>query len=331
MKHPRTPFVITLLSASLASSVLANDLTVYTYSSFTSEWGPGPQIKAAFEEQCACTLNFVSTDDGVSLLNRARIEGRNTQADVILGIDDALMAEARALGVVQSHRLNWAEYPLAADLQWQDDTFVPFDYGYFAFVYDTEKTPEPAGSLRELLASDAAIIYQDPRTSTVGQGLMMWMNAVYGADVEGAWADLAAQTVTVTSGWSEAYGMFLEGEADYVLSYTTSPAYHMVAEGSDRYQAAGFAEGHVAQIEVGAVSAFTDNAELANEFLAFLISAEAQAIIPVTNWMLPVRTDAELPDAFASLPEPARIGFTPETVFQERQNWIRTWRNAVSQ
>ena len=36
--------------------------------------------------------------------------------------------------------------------------------------------------------------------------------------------------MTVTKGWSEAYGLFLEGEADMVLSYTTSPAYHLIAE-----------------------------------------------------------------------------------------------------
>jgi thiamine transport system substrate-binding protein len=39
--------------------------------------------------------------------------------------------------------------------------------------------------------------------------------------------------VTVTPGWSEAYGLFLEGEADMVLSYTTSPAYHLIAEDDD--------------------------------------------------------------------------------------------------
>ena len=44
------------------------------------------------------------------------------------------------------------------------------------------------------------------------------------------WAGLADNIVTVTPGWSEAYGLFLEGEADMVLSYTTSPAYHLIAE-----------------------------------------------------------------------------------------------------
>lgn len=327
--HKTTLFV--LLTAGLTLPVAASNLTVYTYSSFTSSWGPGPQIKAAFEAQCDCTLTFVSSDDGVSLLNRVRLEGANTQADVILGIDDALIAEARSLGLTRPHSINWADYPLAEDLQWSDDTFVPYDYGYFAFIYDAETNTKPVGSLDDLLRSDVSIVYQDPRTSTVGQGLMLWMNAVYGDEVADAWKALAERTVTVTSGWSAAYGMFLEGEADYVLSYTTSPAYHVIAESTDRYQALSFAEGHVAQIEVGAVSAHSRQPELAEQFLTFLLSPEAQAILPVTNWMLPVRTDIDLPEIFAELPRPERIGFSADEVHANRQQWIREWRNAVSQ
>lgn len=43
-------------------------------------------------------------------------------------------------------------------------------------------------------------------------------------------AEAGGKTVTVTKGWSEAYGLFLKGESDLVLSYTTSPAYHIIAE-----------------------------------------------------------------------------------------------------
>ena len=43
--------------------------------SFTAEWGPGPQVKKAFEAECGCTLNFVSVADGVALLNRVKLEG----------------------------------------------------------------------------------------------------------------------------------------------------------------------------------------------------------------------------------------------------------------
>jgi thiamine transport system substrate-binding protein len=52
-------------------------LTIYTYESFTSEWGPGPKVKAAFEKTCGCTVNFVSVADGVALLSRLKLEGRH--------------------------------------------------------------------------------------------------------------------------------------------------------------------------------------------------------------------------------------------------------------
>ncbi len=60
------------------------------------------------------------------------------------------------------------------------------------------------------------------------------------------------QTVTVTKGWAEAYSMFPGVEADLVLSYTTSPAYHLIAENDARFATANFREGHYLQVEVAA-------------------------------------------------------------------------------
>ncbi len=47
------------LTLSVAGPSLAADgkLTIYTYESFTSEWGPGPKVKAAFEAECGCTVD----------------------------------------------------------------------------------------------------------------------------------------------------------------------------------------------------------------------------------------------------------------------------------
>lgn len=61
-------------------------LTVYTYDSFSADWGPGPVVKKAFEADCNCELKFVALEDGVSLLNRLRMEGKNSKADVVLGL-----------------------------------------------------------------------------------------------------------------------------------------------------------------------------------------------------------------------------------------------------
>lgn len=312
----------------LSASVSAADLKVLTYDSFVSEWGPGPKLEEAFEQQCQCDIEFIAVEDGVSILNRLRIEKSTTKADIILGIDDALIEVARGEGLVQPHDI--AVNGLKQELNWDDADFIPFDYGYFSFVYDSQKVTTPATSLKALIESDASVIYQDPRTSTVGQGLMLWVKRVYGDQSNTVWEQLSQQTVTVTKGWWEAYSMFLKGDADYVLSYNTSPAYHVVTENKSQYKAAKFSEGHVAQIEVAAITKASKNAPLAKRFLAFLISPEAQTIIATNNWMLPVVDGLTLPPVFSELITPKRIGFTPKEVAENREFWVREWRSAAT-
>ncbi len=57
-----------------------------------------------------------------------------------------------------------------------------------------------------------------------------------------------------------------------MLSYTTSPAYHMIEEKKDNYAAASFAEGHYLQVEVAARTAASKQPELAEKFLKFMVS-----------------------------------------------------------
>jgi thiamine transport system substrate-binding protein len=325
------PLLLTTLVTAAFSANAADTLTVYTYDSFAAEWGPGPAIEQAFEAQCNCDLNFVALDDGVSILNRIRLEGKNTKADVVLGLDNNLVAEAKQTGAFGAHNANLSNLTLPGS--WEDDIFVPFDYGYFAFVYNTETVTNPPKSLKELVErrDDLTIIYQDPRTSTPGQGLMLWMKSVYGDEAPQAWQKLAQKTVTVTKGWSEAYSMFLEGESDMVLSYTTSPAYHAIAEGDSKYAAADFSEGHYLQVEVAAKVNTTSNPELAEQFLQFISSDEFQSVIPTGNWMYPV-TNVQQPEGFADLTMPSRtLEFSANDVAQQRKSWIREWQTALTQ
>ncbi|NQZ33651.1 MAG: thiamine ABC transporter substrate binding subunit [Oceanospirillaceae bacterium] len=311
----------------LAADNNTTTLNVYTYDSFVSDWGPGPKIKAAFEKTCACTLNFIAEEDGVSILNRLKIEGSKAKADVILGLDHALIREAKKTGLIATHQQDLTN--LKPSLKWSDDSFVPYDFGYFAFIYDSTKIATPVTSLKELVNSDASIIYQDPRTSTVGQGLMFWINAVYPNDTSAAWKSLASHTVTVTKGWYEGYSMFLKGGSDYVLSYTTSPAYHLIAESESKYKAAAFSEGHIAQVEVAAALNTSKQPKLAQDFLQFLISDQAQQILPVTNWMLPVIKNVKLDAAFATLIAPSAIDMDIEQLSIERKNMIKNWRSSA--
>lgn len=312
---------------------LKETLHVYTYDSFMSEWGPGPKLEDDFESLCHCDVKFSTASDGVSLLNRLRMEAGSTQADIILGLDQWLMQAALATGLIREHQIEFKSQ-LKSELQWQDTYFLPYNYGYFAFIYDesNEKITQTAHSLKELIESNSTVIYQDPRTSTPGQGLLIWMNQVFHQDTHTAWHKLAQHTVTVTPGWWEAYSMFLKGEADYVLSYTSSPLYHILQEGKSNYKAAIFSEGHPMQIEVASITNKSKNFALAQMFLQFLLRPETQAHLATSNWMLPVITDTvNLPAPFYQLVTPKALLPELDKVEKNKRQWIRQWRSITSE
>ena len=318
----------------LAGSAVAQEmpvLTVYTYDSFVSDWGPGPQIEAAFEATCGCDLQFVGAGDGAALLARLRLEGARTRADVVLGLDTSLTEAAAATGIFAPHNMGAVAFDLP--VAWDDPMFVPYDWGYFAFVYDTKTVSDPPNSMAELAASDLKIVIQDPRSSTPGLGLLLWIKAAYGDDAAGIWRALSDNILTVTKGWTEAYGLFLEGEADMVLSYTTSPAYHLIAEQDGSKAAASFSEGHYLQIEVAAKVANSDQPELAAQFLEFMVTDAFQSIIPTTNWMYPaVMPQAGLPDGFDTLITPAQALIYPaHEAASVRDAALAEWLDVLSQ
>jgi thiamine transport system substrate-binding protein len=319
------------LLALIAAPVFAKPLlTVYTYDSFAADRGPGPAVKKAFEADCNCQLKFVALEDGVSLLNRLRMEGKNSKADVVLGLDNNLLEAAAQTKLFAPSKTDISALKIPGG--WTNDTFVPFDYGYFAFVYDKNKLKNPPKSLKELVESDQQwkVIYQDPRTSTPGLGLLLWMQKVYGDKTPEAWAKLAKKTVTVTKGWSEAYGLFLKGEGDLVMSYTTSPAYHIIEEKKDNYAAANFSEGHYLQVEVAGRLASSKQPELAEKFMKFITSPGFQNTVATGNWMYPV-TDVKLPEGFNGLVKPNNtLEYSAAEVSKQRANWISEWQRAVS-
>jgi thiamine transport system substrate-binding protein len=203
-------------------------------------------------------------------------------------------------------------------------------------IYDTETLPKDQAykSLRDLVegAPDQKIILEDPRTSTPGLGFLLWVKAVYGDKAAEAWSKLKPRILTTTPGWSEAYGLFTKGEAPMVLSYTTSPAYHVIAEKTERYQAMKFAVGHYLQVEVAGLIAASPEKALAQKFLAFMTSPGFQDAIPENNWMFPAgKTTAPLAPAFDHLVKPDKTFlFSPEDVAEHRRAWIDEWLNAMS-
>jgi thiamine transport system substrate-binding protein len=161
-KHLLAAGLLTIAMPALAETPV---LTVLTYDSFTSEWGPGPAIEKAFEATCACDLQFVPAGDGAALLARVQLEGAASEADVVLGLDTSLTAAATATGLFAPHgkspTLNLPE-------DFADPNFLPFDWGWFAFVHDKTKVAEAPKTFEALAASDLKIVIQDPRSFSSG-------------------------------------------------------------------------------------------------------------------------------------------------------------------
>jgi thiamine transport system substrate-binding protein len=304
-------------------------LTVYAGDYFTSEWGPGPAIEAGFEAICACDLQF-STGD---LLPRLMLEGANTQADVVIGLTTDVLARARASGMFAPHGQDLSA--LTLPIAWPDDTFIPFNWGHTAFIYDETRMATPPADFAALrnLPDGVKVVIQDPRTSISGLALVLWVKAVFGDQAGAFWADLAPHILTVTKDWSESYGLFTDGEADMVLSYTTSPAYHIMAEGDLTKKAAIFPEGHYFMAETVGKIAATDQPALADQFMAWVMSSEFQSMIPAANWSLPsALPQDQWPAGWADLPLPDKVLFLSEDEAEAmRTAVIEEWRAALSQ
>ncbi|MCR8550749.1 thiamine ABC transporter substrate binding subunit [Salipiger sp. P9] len=322
-----TIFAAGLLSASAALAETPV-LTVYAGDSIVSEWGPGPRIEEMFEAQCNCDLQFKPGD----LLPRLLLEGDRTEADIVFGLNTDVTRKARESGLFAPHNVDLS--PLTLPIAWEDEIFLPYNYGHTAFIYNTERLPEPPASFDALLEApdDLKIVIQDPRSSVSGLATVLWMQAVYGDKAEEAWEKLAPKILTVTKGWSESYGLFTDGEADMVMSYTTSPAYHIIAEGDRSKKAAIFPEGHYFMVELAAKVASTDQPELADQFMAFLLSEPFQEMIATGNWSIPAALPREKwPEGFQELELPEKVLFYSEDEAAAlRDEAIEAWRRALS-
>ncbi|WP_020612353.1 thiamine ABC transporter substrate-binding protein [Sediminispirochaeta bajacaliforniensis] len=308
-------------------------ITVYTYDSFISEWGPGPEIAKQFTEQSGITVNYVAPGDAGQTLQRLINEKEASVADVAIGIDNNLFPKAEEEGIFRSYTSPELK-KVDSSLRFEDDLLTPYDYSDFAFIWDSQALENPPQSFADLTDPrfKEKIIIMDPRTSTPGLGLLLWSEKIYGDKLFDFWKAFAPNILTVSSSWDTGYGLFTSGEAPLVISYTTSPPYHLEYEGTERYKALIFPEGHYMQIEGAGVVAGTKHRKAAEAFIDFLISEDAQAVIPLTNWMYPVREGTPLPDSFRLAPKPDKqLQINPAPDGKTVDTLIELWTKALLQ
>ena len=293
----------------------AGDLRVLTYDSLKAPGGLGDILFPEFEKSCGCKVHVTTAGDAGQIVARYALDKARGAPlpHILLGIDQNLF------GTLKDETTSLIRLP--QDLHPSttiDQRFVPFDFGFFAFMARQPslvqlKLSAPE-SYSDLLKDSwkSRFILQDPRTSSPGLGFLEAVEKVFGIQSDEFLRGLRGRWLTMPSGWDEAYGLFLKGEAPLVWSYTTSQAYHEHAgEKPGDYKAILFKEGAIIQIEgATAVTASLKSdrdRDLSKIFLETLLSQTVQSEIPKRQWMYPARTTIKLPAEFERVPKPSKI------------------------
>ncbi len=315
-------------------------LVVYTYDSFVS-WGPAAQIEKEFEAKYNCDLQFVAAGGAKATLSRLLSEQRSggTRADLFMG---ELNDVPRIINYNLFAPIKRKQIPNLAAVPDEfssiiDTGLVPYEYGYITLTYDAHALsatdlPHDLSALVDPKYK-GKLICEDPRTSSTGFSFLLWTIAKFGENgyLE-FWRNLDPTILTITSGWSEAWTLLTHGEAPLMVSYSTDTAYAAMYEDELRYLAyAPGGEGYRTIYGVGIVKG-TKHPALAREFIDLLLSKGIQELLPKTEIMFPINSNAILPEAFqkyAIVPEKA-MSLPLSLVGEKAEEWLSDWARVMT-
>lgn len=328
-----------VLAKPVEKSEKSEALTVYTYDAMIGKNSLGEKIKKEFEKNTGEKLNLISFGSVGEALNQIVIEGKKTKADVLLGIDNSFASRARSTQlfslVPEKH---FTELQPRVSLG-KDHLFLPFDYGYLAFIYNSQRVQFKDASSRDLTLSQfinsnenrKRVVIEDPRTSSLGLTFLRWTQETAKSEdsLKNLWKSFLPKLITIAPSWSGAYGLFLKGEADWVLSYSTSRAYHLEKDKRSDYRVLYFKDGHPLQVEAAAVVKHVNPKKTIDSFLSLLVGSEIQTSVPTTQWMYPARKGVSLPESYKSLTVPKTVLLSDDFTELDRKSLIQHWSEWV--
>lgn len=332
-----------LLAACAPQPAETPTLTVMTHDSFAIS----ETVITEFEAQHGVEIQFVRSGDTGSALNQAILSRDNPLADVFYGVDNTFLTRALDGDIFEAY-----SSPLLADIPDEfkiDPEFyaLPVNYGDVCINYDkayfTETgLPVPA-SLEELTQPEYAglLVVQNPATSSPGLAFLMATIAQFGEEgYLDYWQALRDNDVAVVSNWETAYytnfsGSTGQGPQPMVVSYGSSPAAEVIfAEVELDQSPTGSIIGPntcFRQVEFVGILRGTEQRELAETFIDYMLSVPFQEDIPLHMFVFPVNQDASLPEAFVEhvqIPDqPASL--PPEMIDQNREQWIDAWLETI--
>ena len=290
-------------------------------------------ITAHMETEYGVEVDLQRIGDTGAVFTQLYLERQNPQADVLIGLDESYLPRLRQEDMLEPYEpqnLQLVREELLVDPEFYA---VPFDFGYITLNVDTEQLDTPPSTWDELLSEEYrnSFIMLNPATSSPGRNFLLYTIAVFGEDgYLDFWRELQPNILTVTSGWSDGYGLYTQGEAPLVVSYETSPAYHRHFEETDRYQSVLFDDAAYLQVEVAGIVRGASNRLNAERVMDYLVSQEFQELIPLSQIMYPVHPGVELPEAFAAGPRVEQaVSLDPAMVGENIARWLMEWEDIL--
>ena len=302
-------------------------------------------MKTEFEETSGLELRILQSGDAGELLSKALLTAGNPQGDVLFGVDSNLLSRALdgdLFEPYESPRLEQVDERYVLD---PEHRVTPIDHGEVCLNYDkawfSERKIEPPQSLDDLTDPrlEGLLVVENPATSTPGLAFLLATVVRYG---EPGWQDfwrrLRENRVLVVDGWEEAYnvrfsGAAGEGDRPIVVSYASSPPAEVIfaTPRPDEAPTAVVEDSCFRQIEFAGVLRGARNEEGARELVDFLLDERFQEDIPLSMFVFPVNSGAELPpefEKFAVVPE-SPLELSPDEIGENRDRWVKEWTRIV--
>jgi thiamine transport system substrate-binding protein len=318
-------------------------LTVMTHDSFAAS----EEVIAAFEAEQGVEVRFVKAGDTGAALNKAILSKSAPLADVFFGVDNNFLSRAleEDLFVAYSSPL-LDEIPDSFELD-EKHRVLPVDYGDVCINYDKAYFAEQGltmpATLDDLTKPEYAglLVVQNPATSSPGLAFMMATIAEYGdPGYLEFWAALRENGVVVVSDWETAYyGNFSassgQGPQPMVVSYGSSPPAEVIFAETELDEAptASLVGKNMCyrQVEFVGILNGTEQQDLAERFVDFMLGVTFQEDVPMQMFVFPVNENAVLPEEFviyAQIPDdPAQLDSAEITA--NREAWITAWDEVV--
>ncbi len=317
-------------------------LTLMTHDSFAIS----EDAIANFEAEHNVTIELLPSGDTGAALNQAILAKDAPLADVFFGVDNTFMGRALNADIFEAYQSPLlAEIPDALELD-RTHRLLPVDYGDVCLNYDKAWFAENGlplpGSLGDLTdpAYEGLLVVQNPATSSPGLAFLLATIAAFGEDgYLDFWAELRANDVLVTNGWEEAYyGSFTvasDGERPLVVSYASSPPAEFIYADPpvDEAPSASIVAPGMCfrQVEFVGILAGTENRDLAEQLVDYILSQPFQEDMPLNMFVYPANETAELPAEFVEWTQVAAetAVIDPQTIDANRETWIEAWTEVV--